>query len=276
MKLSPGYGPRAIVATAVFVALAACHPAPRSAPSERPQTTAFTDTAVAEEGYVSPPQVTKADTNAAGIVALTGTAGPGAKVQLQSPEGESQTTTAQKSGTWMLRLSPVDRPRMFALSEIIDGHVVHAEGALIILPRPASAVLLARAGFGSLTIEHAGAGPSLATIDYDPGGFAAFSGTAQPGATVRLSLDGGPVGLAQADAMGRYAVLAANHRLSFGAHVALIETGAGEIRKAFELIQPGPLTSPYQASAEPGGWRVEWAAPGGGVQSVQTTLVLAH
>jgi hypothetical protein len=171
-----------------------------------------------------------------------------------------------------MRLTAVARPRMFALSELVDHRVVHAEGALIVLPRPAPTALLARAGFGSLILQHAGAAPSLITIDYDPGGFAAFSGTGQPGATVRLSLDGAPAGLAQVDSMGRYSVLAANHRLSFGPHQALIETGAGEIRRQFQLIQPGPLTSAYQASAEADGWHVEWAATGGGVQ---TTLVLA-
>jgi hypothetical protein len=258
------------LATASVALLGACRPAPKAAADG--QRTALSDTGLAEEGYAAPPQVLKAETDGAGAVVLKGSAGPGAMIQLQSPEGESQSTTARASGAWTLRLAAVARPRMYALSEVMDHRVVHAEGALIVLPRPAPAALLARAGFGALILEHAGSAPSLITIDYDPGGFAAFSGTAQPGATVRLSLDGAPAGLAQVDPMGRYAVLAANHRLSFGPHLAMIETGAGEIRRPFQLIQPGPLTSPYQAVAAADGWHVEWVATGGGVQ---TTLVLA-
>jgi hypothetical protein len=262
---------RLLAAAILGASLGACHRDSDTSNSTRLQTSAVADTAAAEQGYVAPPQVITAQVGPTGVVALNGAAGAGAKVELQSPEGERQSVTAQKSGAWVIRLPAVSRPRMFALSETINGRVVHAEGALIVLPRPAPAALLARAGFGSLPLEHSGAGPSLATIDYDPGGFAAFSGTARPGSTVRLSLDGAPAGLAQVDPMGRYAVLAANHRLSFGPHLALIETASGEIRKPFQLIHPGPLTSPYQATAETDGWRVEWAAPGGGVQ---TTLIL--
>lgn len=263
---------RLVVVTVFAAGVSGCRPPTHASHPVESQTTGFTDTALEEKGYIAPPQVLRADVNAGGGISLKGSAEPGAKVELQSPEGEGQSTIAKASGAWLLRLPAVSRPRMFALSQIIKGRVVHAEGALIVLPRPGPVALLARAGFGSLTMEHAGAGPTLTTIDYDPGGFAAFSGTAQPGSTVRLSLDGAPAGLTQADAMGRYAVLAANHRLSFGPHLALIETGTGEIRRPFELIQPGPLTSPYQASAEPGGWRVEWTPSGGGVQ---TTLILA-
>jgi hypothetical protein len=262
---------RLIAAAMAPLSLSACHPGSDTSTSARLQTNAVADTAAAEQGYVAPPQVIKADVNSNGVISLNGAAAPSARVELQSPEGEGRSTTTQKSGLWVLRLPAVSRPRMFALSEIIDGRAVHAEGALIVLPRPAPAALLVRAGFGCLTLENGGARPSLTTIDYDPGGFAAFSGTAQPGSTVRLSLDGAPAGLAQVDNMGRYAVLAANHRLSFGTHLAFIETASGEIRRPFQLIQPGPLMSPYQATAEADGWRVEWAAPGGGVQ---TTLIL--
>ncbi len=261
-----------LMAAAIFGAsLGACHPGSDTSTSARLETNAVADTAAAEQGYVPPPQVMTATVDPAGVIALNGSAGPGAKIELQSPEGERQSTTAQKTGAWVLRLPAVSRPRMFALSETLNGRGVHAEGALIVLPRPGPAALLARAGFGSLPLEHSGAEPSLATIDYDPGGFAAFSGTARPGSTVRLSLDGAPAGLAQVDDMGRYAVLAANHRLSFGPHLAFIETATGDIPRPFQLIHPGPLTSPYQATAEADGWRVEWAAPGGGVQ---TTLIL--
>ncbi len=263
---------RLITLAILSTALSACHHGSDASTSANAQASVSPDAAAAEQGYLAPPQVIRADIDPAGVISLNGGAGPGAKVELQSPEGEGRSTTAQASGAWRLRLPAVSRPRMFALSEIVDGRVVHAEGALIVLPRPAPAAVLARAGFGSLILEHSGPEPSLTTIDYDPGGFAAFSGTAKPGSTVRLSLDGAPAGLAQADAMGRYAVLAANHRLSFGAHLASLATGSGEIRRSFQLIQPGPLTSPYQAQGEADGWRVEWAAPGGGVQ---TTLILA-
>lgn len=235
-------------------------------------TTQGVSSAAAEASYVAPPQLLKATPSVAGVIILRGIAAPHAAIQLQSPEGDAQSTTARADGTWSLALPTIVRPRMFALSQVLNGRVVHAEGALIVLPRPAPAALLARAGFGSLVIQPHGPTPTLVTVDYDPGGFAAFSGTAKPGGAVRLSLDGAPAGLAQTDSMGRYVVLAANHRLTFGAHQAVIDNEAGEVRRSFVLTPPGPLTSAYQAIAEPGAWRIEWTPSGGGVQ---TTLVLA-
>ncbi len=251
----------AVVATV----MSACHPAARDHG-------VGLDSVPIDRGYFSPPQVLRAEPTALGGLQLRGAGSPKATIRLQSPEGDSRSTKVRASGVWGLKLPVVVRPRMFALSEDVDGRVVHAEGAVIILPKPAPSVLMARAGFGALVVAPASPHPTLSTIDYDPEGFAAFSGLTQPHRTVRLSVDGAPAGLSQADAMGRYAVLAANHKLSLGRHSAAIQVGTDETLRTFQLTAFRPLTTPYQVVTSPDGWYVEWAAPGGGIQ---TTLVLA-
>jgi hypothetical protein len=113
--------------------------------------------------------------------------------------------------------------------------------------------------------------PTLDALDYDPSGFSAAAGRARPGAVVRLMMDGALAGAGRADAGGRYSILAANSRLAFGAHTALVQSGDGQAAQRFIISPPGPtLTALYQVDPTPGGWRLEWALPDGGVQ---TTLV---
>jgi len=148
---------------------------------------------------------------------------------------------------------------------------VHSEGALILLPRSGPPALLVRAGAGAQVFAAPTERPALDALDYDPGGFAAAAGRARPGAMVRLMMDGALAGAGQADAGGRYSILAANGRLPFGVHMALVQTREGQDARRFTIAPPGPtLTTPYRVDPTPDGWRLEWAIPGGGVQ---TTLV---
>ena len=259
----------AVLACAV---VAGCHGQPRSRVGSTPLDADAGDGA--EASYMSAPQVSKSAFGRNGAILLNGHAEPGAAIRLQAPEGDVSNARAGRDGRWSLRMPAVARPRMFALSAQIDQRVVHAEGALLLLPAPSPAALLVRAGAGSLVMEGDGSGPRIAAVDYDPAGFVAVSGVAAPDAPVRLTLDGAPSGLSRADADGRYAVLAAGRELSFRNHVAMVQTPAGVVQRDFRLTTPTPLSSPYQATAEADGWRVEWAPSGGGVQS---TLVFdAH
>ena len=163
-------------------------------------------------------------------------------------------------------------PEMFAFSAIGGGRTVRAEGAVVTLPAPATPALLARAGFGVLA---AGAGrrrpgdPSRGSTTRAAA--RRSSGLAAPDASVRLSLDGMPAGLAQADARGRFAVLAANRTLEPGRRRIEVETEAGRAQVTVASTIAAPLSgAPFRAARMDGGWRIDWAPPGGGVQ---TTLV---
>ncbi len=256
---------------ALLALLGACH---RSAPgADAGQLLGDADTEKAELSYAWPPQVLGAMVRGNGVVVLTGRAAPGATLRLSAPEGEVLDVKVRRTGQWTLRMQRVAAPRMFALSAWMGPRVVHGEGALLLAPAPGPAALLARAGSGALVIDRFAGAPTIAAADCDPGGFCAISGLARPGAAVRLVLDGAPSGAGQADQAGRYAVMAASRRLPLGLHEAMLQTPDGAVRRRFTLAPPGPLRRPYQASPAADGWRVEWATPGGGVQ---TTLVFAQ
>lgn len=229
----------------------------------------------AEAGYLPPPRLASVIRSPT-TVSLIGSAAPGARVELMAPEGETMAVQANGAGAWRLNLPAVTRPRMFALQDRLnaaapDARLVHSEGALILIPHAGPPALLVRPGAGALVFSGQTVRPSLDALDYDPSGFSAAGGRAQPGASVRLMMDGQLAGVGQADAGGRYAILAANRRLAFGAHTALVQSAGGQDERQFTISPPGPtLTTLYKVDPIPEGWRLEWALTGGGVQ---TTLV---
>jgi hypothetical protein len=207
---------------------------------------------------------------------LMGSASPKARVELMSPEGETMAVQANAAGAWRLTLPAVTRPRMFAMEARLNdpapaARLVHAEGALMLIPQSGPPALLVRAGAGALVFAGRAVRPSLDALDYDPSGFAAAAGRARPGASVRLMMDGELAGVGQADAGGRFSILAANRRLPLGTHIALVQSADGQDERRFEISAPEPtLTPAYKVDPIADGWRLEWAIPGGGVQ---TTLV---
>jgi hypothetical protein len=243
---------------------------------EHPQRNAIThlelENAAVEATYLAPPQVTAAQTSRDGSIQVSGRASPMALVSFSTPEGDSFHATANAQGLWTARLPKAGLPRLFAISSSVDKQrPVHAEGALVTIPHASVPAVVVRAGYPAMPVgpSHAAA---LVSVDYDPGGFAGVSGLAAPGSTVRLGVDGLPAGVTQADAQGRFSMLAANRRPGFGQHELELGTSDGVIRHTVVLTAPGPLTRPYTASGEPGNWTVEWALNGGGEQ---TTLLVA-
>lgn len=237
-----------------------------------PQATADkAQTAASNAGYLTPPQLSLAVRQPDGAVRLTGTAAAGARVRLASPQGASFGATAGPDGAWSLDLPVAATPSMFAVSAEAGGETVRAEGALLVLPAPGPPGLLTRAGFAALVLGSAPRAAGIVALDYDSAGGAAVAGFAPPGVQVRLSLDGQPAGLDQANSKGRFAVMAPNRRLSNGRRRIEIEAqGAPPASVEAEVSPPAPLTTPYRAVRQAGAWRVDWTPPGGGVQ---TTLV---
>jgi hypothetical protein len=237
----------------------------------RPMVRPAIGNAMAEAGYLPPPQLVSVSRSPTALT-LTGRAAPNAQVELTAWEGDDLNASASRTGAWRLMLPAVTRPRMFALAAKLDGRgasdrLVHSEGALILLPPSGPPALLVRAGAGAEVFAAPTVRPALDALDYDPSGFSAAAGRARPGAMVRLIMDGALAGAGQADAGGRYSILAANSRLAFGAHTALVQSADGQADRRFTISPPGPtLTTPYQVDPTPAGWRLEWAIPGGGVQ----------
>jgi hypothetical protein len=240
-----------------------------------PAIRAVGQSAGAEAGYLPPPRLVSVSRSPTALM-LMGSAAPDAEVELTAPEGDALGAAASRTGAWRLTLPAVVRPRMFAMAARLNdpgskARQVHSEGALILLPRSGPPALLVRAGAGAEVFATPTVRPTLDALDYDPGGFAAAAGRARPGAVVRLMMDGVLAGAGQADAGGRYSILAANGRLPFGPHTALVQAKDGQDERRFTIEPPGPtLTTNYKVDPTPEGWRLEWAIPGGGIQ---TTLV---
>jgi hypothetical protein len=224
---------------------------------------------LAETSYLAPPRVELAMATRDGATMIRGQAAPRARVSVASPEGDSRAAIANATGTWTLVLPPSPRPRLYALSCQQDGRAVHAEGAVLTFPRSRLPAVMLRAGAAALPLG--GDGFSLLTVDYDPGGFAGVSGVAAPNAPVKLAIDGGMAGEGQTDARGRFALLAANRKLSLDPHELMVATPGGIVRSTVQLMPLQPMTGPYRVDGGPGAWRVQWALNGGGVQ---TTLLI--
>jgi hypothetical protein len=222
-----------------------------------------------QPAYLAPPRALAAELHE-GVVRVQGRAPERATVELTSPEGDAVRVQADGHGSWRARL-PAGGPRLYAISAMLGGRTVHAEGALVTAPGALAPAVTVRAGDASWPLLRSPA-ITIATVDYDPSGVAAVAGGAPAHASVSLRVDGAAAAVGQADAEGRYALLSANHRLSLGPHRLEVRAPDGVASRDVLLQAPEPLTSPYRATPAPGGgWRVAWALTGGGEQ---TTLIL--
>jgi hypothetical protein len=222
--------------------------------------------------YLAPPALTAARRGPAGV-RLEGTAPAGAEVAFAQPSGPGPVARAGPDGRWSVALPVSAKPALFALAARLQGgRVVRAEGAVLVLPEPGPAAMLARAGTAALDLRKGAGAPVITSLDYDSGGGAAVGGLAQPMARVRLSIDGMVAGLGRADENGRFDVIAANGQLAPGERRLQVETETGRTSVVAPVSTAAALgTQAYRATREPGAWRVDWAPAGGGVQ---TTLVL--
>jgi hypothetical protein len=162
-------------------------------------------------------------------------------------------------------------PRLYGFEARLGARVIHGEGALAIMPSPAGYAVVLRAGYAALPVRSGSGSPlELATLDYDGGG-AAVSGFAQPGALVRLVIDGGMVGATQTNSSGRFAIVAVDPRrgVAPGSHVIRIEESRGLfVERRVDVSAPTiPADRAYWAVRGPSGWMLSWRGPGGGTQT---------
>ncbi len=223
-----------------------------------------------EASYLAPPRVTSVQLSPAGVLAVSGVAPPRATIAIVSPEGEQARTLADGHGGWQARLAEATQPRLYAISAMLAGRTVHAEGALITAPGAMTPAVTVRAGYAASPLGLVRA-TGIASVDYDPSGFIAVAGFAPAHAQLTLVVDGAPAAVGQADGDGRYALLAANRRLPMGVHQLQVRAPDAAPTRQVTLEPPVALAAPYRAWPDADGWRVEWGLNGGGVQ---TTLIL--
>ncbi len=265
-----GRTPGAALALAALIAavgVASCQRQTTSAPAPLGAQTLSN-----EASYLAPPRVLSVRGSPDGTLAVSGSAPLRSIVEIVSPEGEQAHAVTDGRGRWTLRLAGASTPRLYAISAELAGRTVHAEGALITAPGAVTPAVTVRAGYAASPLGSSRA-TAIASVDYDPSGFIAVAGSAPAHAQLALVVDGAPAAVGQAEVDGRYALLAANRRLSMGPHQLQVRSQGGGAVRQVTLEPPVALAAPYQAWPGPDGWRVEWALNGGGVQ---TTLILAR
>ena len=256
--------------SAVVAGVLACGAAACTRRADTPSAPAPAPAISSEASYLPAPRALSVRVEHEGGLAVSGLAPPASTVEIMSPEGEQAQAKADGQGRWALSLRGAPQPRLYAISAMLAGRTVHAEGALITAPGAVTPAVTVRAGYAASPL-----GPdrtaAIAAVDYDPSGFIAVAGSAPSHAQLALMVDGTPAAVGQADDAGRYALLAANRRLSMGRHQLQVRSPDGAPVRQVTLEPPVALAAPYQAWRGPDGWRVEWALNGGGVQ---TTLIL--
>jgi len=252
-------------AAALMLILAACGRSGPFAPSA-----VQTAGDAPDPGYRSAPALGGLIRAADGAAALVGRATPSSKVRMVSPSGAQIETTADGAGAWTARLGPVSEPTLYSLAAVSGGQRVEAEGYVAVLPGGPTAVLL-RAGAGAQVQDAGSVQARILAIDIDAGGTAVVSGRARPAASVRVMVDGVMAIEGAAGPDGRFS-LTLPKPLAAGPRKLQVVTQAGSAGAEVDVAPPRPpADGPFQAVAEPLGWRLEWLTPGGGPQ---TTLLI--
>lgn len=239
----------AVVGVAAMMLIpAACGPAPDGAPRQAGTT---------ETAWMAPARLDAVDFEADGLI-VTGTARPGDRVVLADPAGVSVAGSTGADGRFSIRLAAPRAPVLYR-AEIQSGRdEAHAGSWLVLTPGPGPIAAVLTAG-GAVRPLNGSA--LLSGVDYDGAGLL-VSGTAAPGAPVRVTLDDGPAHAAPVNAQGRYvarfpAVPPGPRR---------VRAVQGEQARSVALTLTAP-SGALAVSVTGAGARIDWPTPGGGGQS---------
>jgi hypothetical protein len=259
------------LASLALAMVCGCTPSPPDGAPAPSGQAAANASAGAEAGYVEPPRVTRAARAGSDGVTIAGLADPQARIRLSTPKGEAFGGAADDAGHWAITVPASSEVRLFGVAEELAGRAVQAEGYVAVTPSPGQAALLLRAGVGAQALAPPPAHPHLTSVDCDGAGWVVISGLARPGVTLHLTIDGGGGGDAQADGAGRFSITP-GAAMGAGDHVAVIQSGSDMERLMFTIDAPTPSAgSPFHGQRQADRWRIDWATPGGGLQ---TTYVL--
>jgi len=242
-------------AAALVLALGACEPAPHVAAGPAPEPP--------QAAYLAPPQPVRV-LPAQGGTLIEGLGRPQARVRLARPDGSAVGATVEADGRWRAMLPAAAEVQLYSVSQDVDGRMVRAVGYLAIAPGGRAAVL--RPGAGAWVVGASGRAPAITAVDYDAGGAAIVSAVVGADQPARLLLDGVDAGEARGDAAGRVSVTLPGP-VRGASHVLNLQTPAGATEAAFTVAAPRITAPPAAAERIEHGWRIDWTAPGGGVQS---------
>ena len=240
---------------------------PPSAPATQTAPSAQTPSSNAAAPSVTKPSFDVVRINPQGDAVMAGRAAPGSKVTIYDagkPIGEAQ---ADQNGDWVFtpssRLPPGSRDLTLAEQTPNGTNTKGDRSVVLVVPtqtaaaqkQPALAVLTGPNTAPSvLTGPGAGTGLGVGAMEYDGQGEVRFSGTAPPGAGVRLYIDNRPVGGAIADQHGKWS-LAARNALGPGSHHLRLDQVAPDGKVTARLEQA--FTREQMAALQPPAGEIE-------------------
>ena len=230
-----------------------------------------------------------------GSAVLAGRAGPGATVVVRRSGQAIGEAQADASGSWVLtpagKLLPGDDEITLSSRDPAGHEAVGDAPVLVVVPQassplPAVAVLLPPTAPARLLQAPGGQAPGralgLGVVDYDEHGAIRFSGTAPPGAPVRVYVDDASVGDARAGQDGHWTLLPPE-AVPPGMHRLRLDqlTSAGQVARRMELpfqreAMPPSELAPGQVVVQPGQtlWRIARRSYGAGTR--YTLIFLAN
>jgi hypothetical protein len=215
-------------------------------------------------GYLPGPVVLAVVVAPDGAPLVRGRARPLGRVRATLPSGEAYGATADSKGRFELELATGGGSVMALISAEDGGRSTPAEGWLFAPAGDFGRAVLLRAGSSSRAI--ASNAPLLAVVDFDAAGGAGISGRAAAAGEVRLFVDGVAAGSVQTDAEGRYSVRLAPP--AAGYHRLRAASAGQSQERTVEFTPPTtPSAGPFAAARVGDAWRIDWTAPGGGLQT---------
>lgn len=217
-----------------------------------------------QAGYLPGPIILAVAAAPDGAPLVRGRARPSGRVRATLPSGEAYGATADPEGRFELGLPVGGGSLMAAVTAEDGGRSTPAEGWLFAPAGDFGHAVLLRAGTASRAIASNAA--LIAVVDFDAAGGAGISGRSPVAGEVRLFVDGVAAGSVQTGGDGRYSL-----RLSFpapGPHQLRIVVGGQTQERTVDFVPPvAPPAGRFGVVRRGDAWRVDWLAPGGGLQS---------
>ena len=241
------------------VSVAACSPKPQAAQD--------TDDYMRSKGYSRAPQILSVTANG-NMVSVSGDAVPGGRVRFLYGDQRAIGVTADSKGRFSADLPVTPQGTLFDVSMEDAGQLMQAEGRLFVPPGAPQKAVLLRAGAPSLPVMRQGSG--IAVIDYDAAGAMMVTGVAAPGAAISVTVG--------EEIWPKQPAAAADGTFTAVCQIPPVQDDAGQVSLSVkagqanwqQVIPVSRAPDGDHISAVSGGWRIDWALPGGGAQ---TTLV---
>lgn len=229
--------------------------------------------ALEAKGYAHAPVVESIGLDGKSFAVIEGQATPDGRVRLAFSDplrkGGAQAVgvTADSNGHFRAEVPITPLGGLYDVSMDDNGRAMQAEGRLFVPPGQPDKAVLIRAGSPSLPLFNGGG--AFAVVDYDARGAIAVSGHVAGGQTVMVQADGEAVAQAEAGKDGVYSASTGISPAGLNRPLTLsIRAGAVTASHAVVLAADQLATvKSDQISAVDGGWKIDWALPGGGVQS---------